>query len=269
MAKHPPPHIPGLIDAHCHLDYAPMADDVDAALDRAAAAGVEQVIHIGCSKESHGRALALADAHERVSLALGIHPHEGSTVDPDAIEDLRTLAARPDVLAIGETGLDYHYDRSPRDAQQHGFALHIDLAREVDLPLVLHIRDAHDDALAIAAERRLPSRPGMVHCFTGTPDEMDRWLDLGFLISFSGIATFPSAKALREAAARCPADRLMLETDAPFLAPVPVRGRKNEPANVAHTCVNLAALRGEDPLELAQTATQNTRRLLSLAPLAP
>lgn len=264
MAKHPPPRIPGLIDAHCHLDHAPMADDVQATLDRAAAAGVEQVVHIGCSRQSHARALAISDAHPQVSLALGIHPHEGDTVDDDAIAALRAFAARDDVVAIGETGLDYYYDRAAREAQREGFARHIALARELDLPLVLHIRDAHDEALALARSAPLPSRPGMVHCFTGTPAEMDRWLDLGFLISFSGIATFPKATELREAATHCPADRLMLETDAPYLAPVPVRGRRNEPANVAHTCANLAALRGEDPLELAGRATENTRALLGL-----
>ncbi len=259
-----PPTIPGLIDSHCHLDYAPMSPDVEGALERAASAGVEQVLHIGCSPERLAPAIALAEAHANVFCSVGIHPHDGSAYT-DAIEaELRRLSTHPKVLAIGETGLDYHYDFSPRDAQRESMARQVALAHEVDLPLVLHVRDAHDDALDVIDASKLPSRPGIVHCFTGTPDEARRWLDRGFHVSFSGIATFNSAQDVRDAVKLCPADRIMLETDAPFLAPVPMRGRKNEPAFVAFTCANLAELRGETPEALAEAATRNTRTLLAM-----
>lgn len=261
-----PPRIPGLIDSHCHLDYPPMSDDVDEALSRAAAAGVEQVVHIGCSVDRIDPALALARRHANVFVSLGVHPHDAVDLDDALLARLRELAAEPKVVAIGETGLDYHYDRSPRDVQREAFARHIELAREVDKPLVLHIREAHADAWAILDATSARENPGIVHCFTGGPDEAREWVDRGWHLAFSGISTFKTASHIREAAILCPADRILLETDAPFLAPVPVRGRKNEPANVAFTCVHLAQARGESPDDLARMAAENTRRLLRLPP---
>jgi TatD DNase family protein len=262
--------VPGLIDSHCHLDYAPMADDLEGTLARAAAAGVEALLHIGCALASHERALALVDRDPRIFAAIGLHPHEANTIDDAAMARVEHALAHPKVLAIGETGLDYHYDRAPRRVQADGFVRHLELARAHDLPIVLHVRDAHDDALAlVAAHPPRASAPGIVHCFTGTPDEARRWLDLGFHVSFSGIATFKTAGELREAAKLVPADRILLETDAPFLAPVPLRGRPNEPANVAHTCIALAAVRGEPPETLARQAADNTRALLAHAGRLP
>ena len=260
-----PPFVPGLIDAHCHLDYPPMSDDVPATLATARRAGVVQVVHVGCSRRSHAAAMSLARAHDDVFAAVGIHPHEASTTDDEVLADLERMAADPKVVAIGETGLDYFYDRSPREVQQESMRRHLALARALDMPVVLHIRDAHPDALAIA--RDLPPRteaPGMVHCFTAGPDEARAWLDLGWHISFSGIATFPKSESNREAAALVPADRIMLETDAPYLSPVPARGRKNHPAHVAFTCVRLAEVRGEAPQALARQAADNTRALLGM-----
>lgn len=260
-----PPLIPGLIDAHCHLDYSPMADDVPAALATARRAGVVQVVHVGCSRGSHAAALSLARDHDDVFAAVGIHPHEASTTDDEVLVDLERMAAEPSVVAIGETGLDYFYDRSPRDVQQASMRAHLELARRLDMPTVLHIRDAHPDALALV--REAPGRaeaPGMVHCFTAGPDEARAWLDLGWHISFSGIATFPKSEAIREAAALCPADRILLETDAPYLSPAPARGRKNHPAHVAFTCARLADVRGEAPEVLARQAAANTRALLGM-----
>jgi TatD DNase family protein len=257
-----PPTLPGLIDSHCHLDYPPMADDVAGTLARAAAAGVERCVHVGCTPDAWAPALALADAHARVHAVLGVHPHDAVLADDAALARLAALAVHPRVVAIGETGLDYFYDRSPREAQRVAMARHLELARHLGKPVVLHIRDAHADAWAVVDAQ--PPVPGVVHCFTGTPDEARAWLDRGYHLSFSGIATFPNAAGLREAARICPPGRLLLETDAPYLAPVPVRGRKNEPAHVAFTCAALAGVRGEAPEALARSAAAATRALFGL-----
>ena len=258
-----PPLVQGLVDAHCHLDYPPMSDDLAATLDAAAAAGVVQILHVGCSIESLDRAMALADADPRIFVAIGIHPHEASGVTDAVMERLRGLAAHPRVLAIGETGMDYHYNRSTPEEQRDGLVRHAELAKELDLPLVLHIRDAHDEAIELLRHRDLP-RGAMVHCFTGTPADAERWLELDYHLSFSGIATFPKATPVAEAARICPLDRILLETDAPYLAPVPVRGRKNQPANVAFTCTFLAGVRGVAPQALALDAAANTRAFLAM-----
>jgi TatD DNase family protein len=267
-----PPHIPGLIDSHCHLDYAPMSADLAATFARARAAGVEQLLHIGCSPKSMGPAVELARTHPGVFASVGVHPHEAKLLDDAMLATIEQHArANPGVvLAIGETGLDYHYDFSPRADQLVAFGRQLDLARTLDLPVVLHIRDAHDDAWAVLAEH--PARaidPGVVHCFTGTPAEAERWVALGFHVSFSGIATFKKAGDLRIAAKLVPADRILLETDAPYLSPEPLRGRKNEPANVAFTCVCLADARGEPPEMLARNAAANTRALFKLPAPGP
>lgn len=267
--KTKPPCIPGLIDAHCHLDYAPMSDDMAATLQVGKAAGVVQFVHVGCSVRSHAAAVALSDAHDEIFAAIGIHPHEASTTDDTVLADLERMASRPGVVALGETGLDYHYDRSPREQQRESMRQHLSLARRLDLPVVLHIRDAHAEALEIAEQT--PGRaeaPGMVHCFTAGPDEARAWLELGYHLSFSGIATFPKCGEIRDAVALCPDDRILLETDAPYLAPVPVRGRDNHPANVAFTCAALAAVRGQTPESLALRAADNTRALLNIPALA-
>lgn len=244
-----------------------MSEDMTATLAASRAAGVVQLVHVGCSKKTHATALALARAHAQVFVAVGIHPHEASTTNAATMDALQAMTREPGVVALGETGLDYHYDRSPRAAQRESMAAHLALARALELPVVLHIRDAHDEALQIA--RDTPGRtamPGMIHCFTAGPDEARAWLSLGYHLSFSGIATFPACTAIRDAAALCPADRILLETDAPYLAPVPVRGRGNEPANVAFTCAQLASVRGESPEALATLAADNTRALLQLPP---
>jgi TatD DNase family protein len=274
MVRPLPPRIDGLVDAHCHLDMPPMSDDLDAALAAARRAGVVQLVHVGCSTHTIARAVEIADARPEVFCAIGIHPHEASTTDAAVLADLEARATAPasvrKVVAIGETGLDYWYDRSPRPDQRRSLAEHVELARRVDLPLVLHVRDAHDEALAIVTEAGpRAERPGMVHCFTGTPDEARRWLDLGFCLSFSGVVTFPKSDALREAARLCPGDRLLLETDAPYLSPVPVRGPQNQPAHVAFTCAHLAGVRGQAPMALAADAAAATRALLALPPAGP
>lgn len=263
--KPQPPHIPGLIDSHCHLDYAPMADDLEATFARAEAAGVEQMVHIGCSPDTMGPAVELATSHARVFASVGIHPHEARHLDDELFATIERLAtSSPKVVAVGETGLDYHYDFSPREDQLRAFGRQIELAKAIDKPLVLHIRDAHADAWSVLDEHPARANPGVVHCFTGNAAEAERWLERGWHIAFSGIATFKKAVELREAVLRVPRERILLETDAPYLAPEPLRGRRNEPANVAFTCAALAELRGEDPGELARTAAANTRALFGL-----
>lgn len=210
------------------------------------------------------RAVEIAHAHPQVRASVGIHPHEAQHLDAALLAEIERLAGDEAVVAIGETGLDYHYDFSPRDEQLRAFGQQIDLARRLDMPLVLHIRDAHEDAWGVLAEHPPRANPGVVHCFTGNAAEARRWLELGWHISFSGIATFKKAVELREAVGVVPRERIMLETDAPYLAPEPLRGRKNEPANVAFTCVALAQLRNETPEQLAQAAAANTRALFGL-----
>jgi TatD DNase family protein len=259
-----PPHVPGLIDSHCHLDYAPMSEDLAGTLARAQAAGVEQCVHIGCSPKSMQRAVELANSDPRIFASVGIHPHEARLLDDEWLARIEQLAADPRVVAIGETGLDYHYDFSPRETQLVAFGLQIDLARKLDKPLILHIRDAHADAWTVLEQHPPRPNPGVVHCFTGNRAEAERWLALGWHVSFSGIATFKTAVELREAVLAVPRERIMLETDAPYLAPEPLRGRKNEPANVAFTCVALAQLRNEAARDLAASAANNTRALFGL-----
>lgn len=262
-----PPTISGLIDTHCHLDYSPMVDDLARTLARAAAAGVEHCMHIACKPGAWAPAIALIDAHPQVSAVLGLHPHDAILADEPTLQLLADLLSHPKIVAVGETGLDYFYDRSPRTTQQRAMASQLQLARACGKPIVLHIRDAHADAWAVVDAQ--PSVPGVIHCFSGTPDEARAWLGRGYYLSFSGISTFPNAPALREAARICPADRILLETDAPFLAPVPVRGLKNEPAFVAFTCARLAEVRGESPEVLARAAAANARTLFGLpGPLA-
>ena len=242
-----------------------MADDLDATLQAGLDAGVEQFVHVGCSLTSMDRAVQLARAHAPIFAVVGVHPHEANTVDDAALATIERLAADPCVVAVGETGLDYYYDHAPRDDQRRALAAQVELARRLDMPVVLHIRDAHREALDIVAEAGpRTSNPGMVHCFTGDADQAKCWLELGFHVSFSGIATFKKATDIREAARLVPADRITLETDAPFLSPEPLRGRKNQPAHVAFTCARLAAERGVTSQELAAQATANTRTLLGI-----
>jgi TatD DNase family protein len=240
-----------VVDSHCHLADDAFAADLEAVVARAQDAGVERVLCILAAGEAAEAAHAdrLAALWPAVRFAVGVHPHQAGSwagqVDA-AVETVRAaLAARPDVRAVGEIGLDYHYDFAPRDVQREVFARQVRLAREMDLPVVVHTREAADETFAILMEEGGGAVRGVLHCFTGDAAMARRALDLGFHVSFAGIVTFPRAADLREAARVVPADRLLVETDAPFLAPVPHRGRRNEPAWVVHTVAALAAARGE------------------------
>lgn len=255
-----------VIDSHCHLDEARFAHDRDAVVVRAVEAGVTRMITIGASEEMQANldAVALAQRHPEVFATVGVHPHAARTVSPACIEQIAALAARPKVVAVGETGLDYYYDNSPRPVQQEAFRQFIGLARRLQLPLVVHLRDAYADAVSIMREERAAEIGGVIHCFSGDRDEARAFLDLGFDLSFSGIVTFKNAEELRAVAREIPADRFMVETDAPFLAPVPHRGKRNEPAFVVLTAATLARVRQKPLDKIAVCARENAERRFRL-----
>ena len=255
-----------LLDSHCHLDAPMSADDIAATLDRARAVGLVAAITIGGGDglDYARHAVSVAEAHADVFATVAVHPHDAKVVDDAVFDALRALCDHPKVVGVGETGLDFHYDHSPRDVQIAVFRRFIGLAREVGLPLSLHIREAHDEALAVAAEEGAGGVGGVVHCFTAGPDEAGRWLDLGFHLSIPGVVTFKNAAALREAVPLIPDDRLLIETDSPYLAPIPKRGRRNEPAYLAHTAAKVAELRGTTTEAVGLLTAQNTVRLFGL-----
>lgn len=256
-----------LIDSHCHLDEERFAADRDAVVARAQAAGVARMITIGASggMQANRDALALAQQHAGIVATVGIHPHEASTATPAVIEEIGRLAHTPKVVGIGETGLDYYYDNSPRPAQQEAFRQFIALARQLQLPLVVHLRDAYDDAVAIMREERAAEIGGVIHCFSGDRSVARAFLDLGFHLSFSGIVTFKTADELRAVVRLTPVDRLLVETDAPFLAPVPHRGARNEPAYVVQTAAVIASVRQQLLEDVAALTRANTERLFRLS----
>ena len=255
-----------LIDSHCHLNYEGLAERRDEVLASARAAGVTGFLNISTRQREWDDVIAVAEANEDVWATVGVHPHEA-----DAHPDLGALAlvaatSHPDVIAIGECGLDYYYDKSDRTAQRERFQAHIEAARETGLPLVVHTRDAEDDT-AEMLERAVNAGGvrGVLHCFTGTWELARKALDLGFYVSLSGIVTFKNAQDLQHTARKLPADRLLVETDSPFLAPVPHRGRTCEPAFVADTARFVAGLRGVEVDNLAQETTGNFFKLFDKA----
>ena len=242
-----------VVDTHCHL-YDTRGADVAEVIDAAHAAGVMAMITVGCDRATSQAALALAERFPHVHPTVGLHPHDAV----NGVDEIVDLLDAPGVLAVGECGLDYYYDRSPHEIQRRVFAEQIDLANERDLPLVIHSRDAWDDTLEILHEQGVPART-IFHCFTGGPADAKRCLDVGAYLSFSGIVTFNNAADIRAAAALCPPDRLLVETDSPYLAPVPYRGRTNQPAFVVHVVEAIAALRGQTPGEVADQVVANAR----------
>ncbi len=254
-----------LIDSHCHLDYF-QGEDLDGVLARAAAAGVGEMVTIGTRLSRSAEMRALADAHPNVWCTVGVHPHnagEGEVPTPEAIV-AETHHAR--VIGIGESGLDYFYDKAPRDRQRAGFRAHIRAARLSGLPLCIHARDADDDIAAILREEAGQGAfPFLLHCFSSGRGLAEAALELGGYISFSGILTFPKSQEIRDIARDVPRGRLLVETDAPYLAPVPFRGKRNEPGHVAHTARVLAGVHGMGAGEMADLTTANFRRLFPKA----
>ena len=248
-----------LVDSHVHLDDSKFDPDREAVIERALAAGVERMMAIGTG---HGppdleTAIRQAERYPFIVATIGVHPHDASKATPETFERLRELAAHPKVAAIGEIGLDYHYDFSPRDVQRAVFLKQLEIAAEAGKPIVIHSREAWADTMALLG----PGHPGIVHCFTGDPQQAREALALGLHLAFGGVLTFPSAEPVREAARITPEDRLLLETDCPYLAPVPHRGKRNEPSFVVEVARRLAEVRGCTLDEIAGQTTRNFERL--------
>jgi TatD DNase family protein len=264
-----------LIDSHAHLDSERYYADRELMLQRARAAGVEAILSIGIGDgpDTMHRALDLSEQYAgredvpHIYASVGIHPHEARLATPEALKKLEQLATNKNVIAIGEIGLDYYYDHSPREQQKEVFAAQMEIAAQARLPILIHCRptqdstNAWDDMLSQLEQQWAPNQlGGVLHCFTGTAEHARRALDIGFMISFAGNVTFPKAADLREIAATIPADQLLIETDAPFLAPVPNRGKRNEPAWVAEVATQIGAVRGQTSAEVASMTAENFRR---------
>jgi TatD DNase family protein len=256
------------IDSHCHLDGHRFDDDREAVIERALAAGVTKMLSIGTGDGPPDLdvAIRLAERYPCLYASAGVHPHDAAKWTPDCAPMLKDRMAHPRVLALGEIGLDYHYDFSPRDVQQRVFIEQMEIAAAAGKPILIHTREAWDDTFRLLETYWKPTGlSGVMHCFSGGPAEAERSLALGFTISFAGIVTYPKAPELREAALVTPLDRMLVETDAPYLAPVPFRGKRNEPAYVARTGEALAAVLGLAPDELARRTSENFTRLFPAA----
>lgn len=253
-------------DTHAHLDAEAFDGDREAAIDRARQVGLTDIVCIGASDglKSNPRAVALAERHPFIHATVGIHPHDAHLADEAALAEIRRLAEHPKVVGIGETGLDYHYDHAPRATQKAVFRTFVRMARELEKPCVVHTRDAEEDTLRILQDEQAKDCGGVLHCFTGTQWLADAAIRLGFYVSFSGILTFKNAQDLRDVAARLPRDRVLVETDCPYLAPVPRRGKRNEPAFVVHTVEKLAELWAVEFAEVQRVTGENAARFYRL-----
>ncbi len=259
-----------IVDSHCHLDYDGLANHLPEVLARCKAAGVGLVLSISSRVKNFPQLLALAEAHDNVFCTVGTHPHNAHEELDVTVADLAALTHHPKVVGLGEAGLDYHYDLSPRDAQMTGFRNHIAAARETGLPLVIHTRQAEDDTARVLEEEmtRGPFK-AVLHCFTSQQWLAERGVELGLYVSFSGILTYKNAEDLRTTAKVLPLDRLLVETDAPFLAPVPHRGKDNEPSFVVNTLEQLAGVRGVSRDAMARITSDNFFRLFNKVPKPP
>ena len=254
---------PMLVDSHCHLDFPDFAAERDAVIARARAAGVGTMLTIGTRLDQFPAVRGIAEAHEDVWCSVGAHPHEAADHERTTAAELAALAAHPKVVGIGETGLDFHYDHSPREAQERVFRAHISAARETGLPLIIHAREADDAIAATLREEHPPA--AVLHCFSSGRALAEAAIELGYYISISGIVTFRNAEDLRAIVRDLPVERLLVETDAPYLAPVPHRGKRNEPAFVAATAAAVAGLKGIAPERLAAITCENFFTLFSKA----
>lgn len=257
-----------LIDSHAHIDFPQFAEDRAAMLERARAAGITTLLAIGTGPgpEKLDSALPFAEQHNWIYATIGIHPHEAKEVTPRHLEELSRLARHPKVIAWGEIGLDYFYDHSPRETQQKVFRDQMELAALAKLPIVIHCRDAWPDCMNLLEEHWKPTGlGGILHCFSSTLDDAQRGLDMGFLISFAGNSTYPKAQNLRDVAKALPLEKILIETDSPYLAPQAYRGKRNEPAYVAEVARTIASVRNLSPHDVAAETAENFRRLFRLA----
>ena len=256
-----------LVDSHCHLDFPDLGRELEAVLARARQAGIGPIVTISTRVRRFDQLEAIVEADRHVFCSIGTHPHNAAEEPDVTAAELIEIARHPKVVAIGEAGLDYHYHHSPREIQAKSFRTHIEAARETGLPLVIHAREADEDIARILEEESARGAfPFVLHCFTSGVELARRGLALGGYVSFSGVVTFKNAEALRAIAAEVPADRLLVETDAPYLAPEPMRGKTNEPAYVAHVAARLARLRGLGESDIARLTTGNFFRLFQKVP---
>jgi TatD DNase family protein len=256
----------GLIDSHAHIQGKEYAGETEAVISRAREAGVEKIIVVGGAGDlsSNQAAVLLADRYENLYATVGMHPHDAKDVGEAELKELRTLTARPKVIAVGETGLDFYYNHSPHHIQRDIFVRFIGLAREIGLPLVVHERDAHKDAAELLRREGAGKISGVIHCFTGNYEAARNYLDLGFYLSFTGIITFKNAQPLREVVRKIPLGRMFVETDSPYLTPVPYRGKRNEPANVRFVAETIAQLKALSLEEVARQTTHNVSELFRI-----
>lgn len=255
-----------LIDSHAHIQGKEYAGEVAAVIERARQAGVEKIIAVGGAGDmtSNTEAVALAESFPDIYATVGMHPHDAKDVGPEDLAELKELSAHPKVVAVGETGLDYYYSHSPHEVQRRVFAQFIHMARETELPLVVHERDAAKDAAELLRAEGEANLRGVIHCFTGDYQAACKYLDLGFYISFTGIITFKNADRLRAVVRQVPLDRMMVETDSPYLTPVPHRGKRNEPAHVRWVAETIAQVKGVDLETVARVTSENVRDLFAM-----
>jgi TatD DNase family protein len=251
-----------LIDSHAHLDFRQFDDDREKVIERAQKAGVVTIVNVGTSPASSRASVALAERYDFVYATVGVHPHDAKTVTPPVLDELRSLARHRKVVAVGEIGLDYYRDLSPRPVQRRVFDEQLALAAELGLPVVVHSRDAHDDVLVALREWK---GTGVLHSYSAGPRLLEEVLALGFFVGISGPVTFPKADALRAVAATVPMERLLVETDCPYLTPRPYRGRRNEPAYVQYVAEAVALAREALPVDVAQATADNARRLFGIS----
>ena len=255
-----------LVDSHCHLDFPDFDDDLDGVINAAAEAGVGHMLTICTHVTKFDRVLAIAEKYDNIFCTVGVHPHNAGTEPEVEAEQLIDLARHPKVVGFGETGLDFFYDHSPRDVQERFFRAHIKASRETGLPVVVHTRDADGEMSRILRdEHEKGVFPGLIHCFSSGPELAEIVLEIGFFISFSGIVTFNKADEIRAVAETAPLDRILVETDSPYLAPAPKRGKRNEPAFTAFTAARVADLRGMDEKSFGKATTGNFFSLFSKA----
>src|SRR5918999_1232977 len=255
-----------LIDSHAHIQGNEYANDVDAIIERAREAGVEKIIAVGGAGDmsSNTAAIALTDSFPNIYATVGMHPHDAKDVGEGELRELRTLTSHPKVIAVGETGLAYYYNQSPHDVQRRVFAHFIHMARDTGLPLVVHERDAAKDAAEVLRTEGAAKLRGVIHCFTGNYEAACDYLNLGFYLSFTGIITFKNAQALREVVRKVPLERMLVETDSPYLTPVPHRGKRNDPAYVRFVAETIAEIKGMALEEVAQSTTRNVQDLFKI-----
>ncbi len=254
------------IDSHAHIDGHFFGDDLPGVISRFRAAGIDRVVTVGSSADLSvvRGAVEVARANPDIVAVVGVHPHEADALDAVVLAGIEAIAADPLVRGIGETGLDFHYDLSSREGQVRAFVAQLDLASHLGLPVVIHSRQAFRESIDVVSAWNRPSMPGQIHCFTGTVDEARAWLDLGFMVSIPGVVTFRNTGLLAEAVRFIPDDRLLIETDSPYLAPVPMRGRTNEPSYVVHTAAAVAAIRGVSVEHVAEVTSRNAATLFCL-----